>query len=789
MRMSALNRKLLRELWRLKAQIATIAIVLAGGVASFVSLRGNYASLHQALAEYYDEQRFAHVFARVERAPASLLRRIEIVPGVEQVEARLEEAVSLPIEGMARPASGVLLSLPAKRELAINALSLRRGRLPAVGQRDEVVVLEAFADAHGLVLGQSIPAILGGKLRSLRVVGAVLSPEYIYAIRPGAMVDDPKRHTVMWMDSSAMAAAFQLENAFNSLVARTSAGTSESELLAALDRILEPYGGTGAIGRKEQTSHRIVSSELDQLQTLGGMVPIVFLAVVAFLVNLVLSRFIALQRPEIAALKAMGYRDGEVRAHYLGLVLVILLPGLGLGAALGYWLGAAVLEVYGTVFRLPNLKFDLSWQLLAVAFAVSGAAAGAGALLAIRAAVRLPPAEAMRPPAPARYRRSLLELLGVARFFGPATMMVVRELERRPLRTLFSSLGVAGAVALSILGRFGWDSFTDYFDGTFQRAQRQDLTVLFSRPLSPDVVQQIRTLTGVIRAEGQRAIPVRVRHGHQQRNSVLIGVDSDSTLRALVERTGSVVPVAGDGVVVTSALAEILNARVGDRLELKLYEGRHPTVRPLIMGLVDEAIGLQLYAPNGVLAGLAHDQGAVSQVLLQVDPQHVGDIEKALKRSPNVLDVSDLRGDMQRVMDMNASFMSIWTLVSVLLAAGVIFGVVYNNARIALATRSRELASLRVLGFTRGEIARVLLGSLGVEVLVAIPIGLWLGKRWAQAFMSGVDPETFRWAVVIAPTTYALSAAIALLAAGASTLWIQRSLEELDLIAVLKTRD
>lgn len=787
--MPALQRKLLRELWQLKAQIATIALVLAGGVASFVALRGNYSSLQAAVAAYYADCHFADVFAHLERAPLSVQRRIERLDGVQRVEARLEENIALPIEGMPRPASAVLLSLPTRRPLTINALRVQRGRLPLPDHGDEVVVHDGFAAAHGLELGQALPAVINGKLRHLRVVGTVLSPEFIYAIRPGAMVDDPKHHTVIWMDEDEMASAFELGNAFNSLVLRTSSDAREGEVLSALDRILEPYGGRGSIGRRDQVSNHIVSGELMQLQTLSGMVPGVFLAVVAFLVNLVLSRFIALQRPEIAALKALGYTDAEVRTHYLMLVVVVILPGLLLGAALGTWLGNAVLKLYATVFRVPNLHFDLSWQLLTTAFASSAVAAISGAFFAVRAAVKLAPAEAMRPPAPARYRRSVLEALGAHTLLSTAGMMVARELERRPLRTLLSSLGIAGAVALSILGRFGWDSFVDYFNGTFQLAQRQDLSVVLAKPLSPEVVQAIRTLDGVILAEPQRLVGVRVHNGHRSRDAALIGVEPGSDMRQLVGRKGDVVKLADEGVVMTTALAEILHARVGDRVFVKLREGAQVMARPIVAGLVDEAFGLQLYGSNELLAELAGDAGAVNQVLLRVDPTQTRSVEQRLKRSPYVVDVSDLRGDMVRMMEMNSSFMSIWTLVSVLMASGVIFGVVYNNARIALATRSRELASLRVLGFTRAEVARVLLGALGLEVFVAIPTGLWLGTRWAEAMMRDMDPETYRWAVVVAPSTYALSAAMALLASAASTVWIHRSLERLDLISALKTRN
>jgi putative ABC transport system permease protein len=293
----------------------------------------------------------------------------------------------------------------------------------------------------------------------------------------------------------------------------------------------------------------------------------------------------------------------------------------------------------------------------------------------------------------------------------------------------------------------------------------------------------------VLAAEGLRTVPVRVRHEHRARDSVLIGLPSNASLRQLVERGGKSLAVPNDGVLVTSVLGRILELNIGDRLEIEVREGKRKSVRPVLVGFVDEAVGLSIYAPTELLAELEGDLGAVSQVLLDVEPSATPGIEERLRRSPNVIDVSDLRAEIQRLRDMNGSFMDVWTLVSITLASTVILGVVYNNARIALAARARDLASLRVLGFSRAEISRVLIGSLAIEVLIAIPIGLWLGRKWGELFMKQADQETFRWAVVVEPRTYALATAVSLLSAAAAALWVRRSLDRLDLIAVLKTRE
>lgn len=787
--MRALHQKLRRELGQLKGQIVTIALVLASGIASFLMLRGAADCLERSRDLYYDRYRFADVFLRLERAPETLTQRIEALPGVAAIETRIAQEVMLPLEGMPKPAYGRLLSLPAGRAPATNLLHLDRGRLPERGREDEVVLLESFANAHGLLPGHSLPAVINGRLRPLLVVGIARSPEFVYALSPGAMIADPKRSAVLWMDRRALATAFELESAFNEVSLRLQPGASDVTVRAALDRLFIPYGGEGAIARKDQLSNRILQGELGQLSGIAGMVPLVFLGVTAFLMRMVLGRLISLQRGQIATLKAVGYSDREVGRHYLGLVAVVLLPGSLLGILGGELLGRLILDLYIPIFRFPELEFRLSPQLVLLALCASGVAAGGGALLAVRAAVKLPPAEAMRPPSPPRYRRGLLERWGLSELAGPSGMMVLREIERRPLKLLLSALGIAGAVSLVVLGRFGMDSIDEYLEGTLRRSARQDLAVSFSQPLSPRAAQELRSIPGVLLAEGIRAIPIRARNGHRVRESVLMGLPPGGTLHHLIERRGRERSLPDDGVLITQTLAEILDVHIGDHLDLELREGERAEVRPVISGYIDEATGLQVYARSDRVAALSGDSGALSSVLLAVDPLQTGAILHRLRDFPKVLSVSELDEEIGREREQHESVFRVWTTISALLAAAVICGVVYNNARISLTARSRDLASLRVLGFSRREISLVLLSELALEVLVALPFGLLLGRLWADQMMAGIDQESFRWAGMVSLRTYGMAAGVTLGAALLSALWVRRSLDRLDLIAVLKTRE
>ena len=437
MLISALDKKLLRDLRGLVGQVITIALVVACGIASYVTMRSAFDSLTFSRDAYYERYRFGDVFAHLERAPGGLKARIEALPGVARVETRVYEGVMVPMPGMTRPASGTVVSVPAGSRPGLDDLHLKSGRWVDSARDDEVLLLNAFAEAHGLGLGDSVPAVINGTLRELRIVGLAMSPEFVFTMPPGGMSYDPKSIAILWMAEHAVSAAFQMEGGFNNVILKLEPSASEAEVLTQLDRLLEPYGGIGAVPRSKQPSHFMLQGELVQLEGMATVVPVFFLFVAAFLLNVVLSRLVYLQRSQIATLKAVGYADRDVGLHYVKLVSVIVLLGAGVGLTVGHWLGELMTEMYtGQYFRFPTPEYRLEPGVALISVGISLAAAVIGALASARAVAALPPAEAMRPPAPATYRRSLLEILGLFRFVGPAPRMVIREVERRPLRGL-----------------------------------------------------------------------------------------------------------------------------------------------------------------------------------------------------------------------------------------------------------------------------------------------------------------------------------------------------------------
>ena len=785
-----LDRKLIRDLMRLKSQVFTIALVVAVGVANYITLKSAWRALGDSRAAYYEAYRFADVFAHLKRAPDSVADRIQDLKGVASVYPRIVQDVLLPLEDMITPARGQIISLPTHGRPPMNDVYVKAGRFPEPGRANEALVYEPFALEHGLQPGSTIPAILNGKLHELIVVGLALSPEYVFAVEPGGITSDDERFAPMWMSKSAVAAAYQMEGAFNDLVLRLEPGADERAVLVAIDRVLRPYGGLGAYGRDLQISNSILSGELAQIEAMVIFLPGVFLAVAAFLLNVVFSRLVTLQRGQIAVIKAVGYGNLAIALHYLKMVFVIVLIGSLVGVGLGAWLADAMLDLYAQFFRLPMTRGRIDLPVAINAVIASLVAAVLGIAFAVRNAVTLPPAEAMRPPSPARYRVSPIERFPGLRRIHQTTMMVFREIWRQPLRTVLSSTGIAFALAIIILGRFGKDAHGPILDLQFGRQQREDISVNFTEEVDERALGYLAHLPGVDQVDGFRTTPVRFRSGPRWRDSVLIGLPPDSHLRRLFNRQFRPARIPDSGVLITNVLADILGAEPGDFIEVELKEGDHGTRRVRISGTIDEAFGIQGYMQKRRLHELLRENPTINTALLRVDPVREAELQTRLADIPTVMSIHRKRTLLERFEEQTSRTMQVITLILTLFATAIAVAVVYNNARVSLSVRSRDLATLRVLGFTRAEISAILLGEQAVQVFLGIPFGLLLGTWGAKALLElQADPEQFRMPMLISSQTYAFSVVVIFAAAVLSALLVRRRLDALDLIGVLKTRE
>ena len=784
--MKALDRKLLRDLGSLKSQVVSIALVIACGIGGFIGMFSTYGSLLWSRENYYDTARFPHVFATAKRAPDTLVEKIRALPGVSEVEARIVRDAQLSIPGVVPPMIARLIGCDFAHPAGMSRLTLTAGRWPAAP--GEAVVNQRFVEARRLALGARVNVLMNGRFEQLTLVGTVLTPEYIYATRGGGMPDD-EWFAILWVDRSALAAAFNMEGAFNSVQLRLAHGASEKGTIAGLDALLEPYGGLGAIGREDQVSDKILAQELGQLRVFGTVLPSIFLLVAAFILNVVLHRQVNAQRGEIAALKALGYDDRRIAVHYLKFASVIVLLGILMGIALGAWLGDGVTGLYTDFFHFPEFHYVLPLGVMLAAGGAALAAAAAGALAAIRGVVRLRAAEALRPPAPAVFRPLLIERLGVRRALTSAQRMILRNVERQPVRAAVTVAGIAGSVAILISGTF-WADALDYFvDVQFNKVQRADVTVAFPEPVASSVRYELARLPGVRQAEVVRSIPVRLRSANRSYRTALTGVQDDARLLRILDAQLHETKPAPGGLLLTDRLARRLGVRPGDWVIAELLEGKRVKAPVRVSGTVAEMAGMNAWMRLDDVNRLARESAVVSGAGLLVERGSQARLLERLKEVPAAAVVIVTRTLLDTFRAQSARNVLFFTTVLTVFAATIAVGVVYNNARIQLAERAWELASLRVLGFTRGEVSLLLLGELALEIALAIPLGCVAGYWLSALIISLMEHEVFEFPLVIFPASYLYAAALVAAAGAASALVVRHRIDHLDLVGVLKTRE
>ena len=785
--MRALDRKLLRDLARMKVQALAIALVVAAGASLFLTMFTAYRSLATSQHRFYTEQRFADVWSSLARAPRSVEREIAAIPGVAAVDARIVAPAIVDVPGLADPASALVVSIPPAAGHAVNDLYLRRGRHVEAGHAGEILISEGFAEANRLSLGSTLAVVIEGRGVTLRIVGVALSPEHVMPISPSGLQDD-RRFAIAWMDEDQLEAFVGKRGAFDNVALRLASGADEGAVIRALDRVLAPYGGQGAYGRSSQPSHTMLEEHLLPLRTLAMVIPTIFLLVAAFLVNVVLSRVIATQREQIGMLKAFGYTNARIAPHYLEMVLVVVVVGVILALPVGAWLGRGLARFMAEFFKFPALVYRLDLDVAATAAAIAIGAVTAGAFGALRRVFALPPIVAMSPEVPT-FRGGLFDRLGLTPLFSTASRIVLRNLLRRPVRSGLASTGMAFAVAVVVLGGGSGDAMTRSKDVWFQYEQRQDVSIQLAHARAAGTVLDFLSLPGVLRVEPYRVVPARVIVGRSRLDVTLVGLTPNATMRHVVDSFFREIPPPRTGFVMTRWLADHLGLQRGDLVAIEIRENAHRVVAARLVDVVDEPLFKDLYFDLGALGRLLGEPETYTGANLAIDPLRERELFAALKRLPVAASADLRRAALVNYSAMSDPVRGFIQDIEIVFAIIIAFGVVYNTARIALAERGRELATLRVLGFTRGEVSAILLGEVGTLALPAIPLGCLVGRLLVGVVVRAMSGERMHPPVVVSPGTYALAIVVFLIAATASALVVRRGADRLDLLATLKARE
>lgn len=791
--MKPLDRKLLRDLRRLWMQAVAVGVVLGCGIALYVMATGMYGSLEAARDRYYARSLMADLAGALVRAPQSLAAELAALPGVAAVETRVSGIGLISLVGVSEPVSARLVSLPVDRRSRVNDLVLKQGRWPDASRSAEVLINEAFAEAHGIEPGLRIPVLIRGQRKFLEIVGIASSPEFVFAVAPGDILPEPRRFGVLWMGREALGRALDLDGAFNDVVLRLASDAASDAgragVIAAVDARLARFGGRGLYGRDRMLSARYLSDELSQLRTLATILPPIFLLVAVFLINVTLSRLVATERANIGLLKAFGYGNATIGLHYGKFALAFCLGAALVGVLLGNWVGGYMAAVYQSVYRLPELEFRAGLAVYLGALAVAWVAAILGAVSAVQRAVRLAPAVALSPPAPTTFRRLGERLEERIRALDARARMLVRRIVRFPRRSATTVGGIALALALLIMSEHFPIAIERIITINFGTAQRMHVTVTFAEREQERVLREIARLPGVLQVEPLRTAEVILSAGARREREAVLGIPQGAVLNRVVGTDLEVVEPGGEGLTLSTGLARKLGVGVGDRLRLEATDGRRVVAEVQVMRIVQPFLGSAAYMEQAALGRLLREPARVDSAYLLIDARERPVLSERLKDIPAIVGVTfadNAQRSLRQLFEQGAGFFSFMFLMfSLAMAAGVAF----SAARVTLGEQERDLATLRVLGFRRHEASWVLLGELLMLLAVAIPLGLLLGAALSRWMMEQFETELFSFPFIFDVPTYARAALFVTVAVIAAALWVRRDVDRLDLVAVLKSRE
>lgn len=800
--MAVLNRKLVRDTLASAGTLATVIVIMAVGTGIFVGMRSAQRILAASQADYYRAYRFADFWIDVKKAPLTAVEPIRRMPGVADVNARVVFDVIVDVPDEVQPISGRLISAPPRGfDQTINGIVLVRGSGFSDDREEEAIISEAFAREHHLQPGDRVSLILNAKLESFIIVGTAISPEYVYMVRGvGDFIPDPRHFGILYIKEDYARRVLDFQDACNQVVGRFVAdappdGQAGNEdpsafLLQRMERQLDPYGLIAAIPRERQASNRFLSDEIRSLGVTAYIMPTIFLFVAALVLNVVMSRLAERQRTIIGTLKALGYSDRQVLAHFMGFGLLTGLLGGAAGSTLGVLLARGMIEIYKEFFQFPRFEFHVYFDLIAIAMTMSLAFALAGTIKGVRRVLELHPAEAMRPRPPERGGAVFLERFPrLWRAMGFRTHIALRGMARNPGRTLTGMIASTLSVAIILIALGLSESVRFLLDFQFERVLHSDVDIGMQEERSIRAVYEARRLPGVDRAEPVLAVTCDIRRGRESRRLSISGLSAEHRLTTPVAADLQPIEIPEQGLVLTRKLAEIFNARVGDSLELTPVRGRRETRTARVGAVVEGLVGLECYADIRYLSRIMGETLAVNGVQMAVNPADMPALFRTIKRLPNAQGLSIRANTRDNIRNTFVRTMS-FSITSIIIFAGTIaFGSVLNASLIEIGDRMRDISTFRVLGYKPGQVASIFFRQNMVIITVGLIAGLPLGYFLSLLIAHAYNTELFRMYVAISWRSVVATTALSLTFVLVAQWVVYRQVSKLDWLEGVKVKE
>ncbi|OGV19196.1 MAG: hypothetical protein A2X47_01920 [Lentisphaerae bacterium GWF2_38_69] len=727
--------------------LAVVAIV-AVGVGCFSGMVSVYKNLYNARESYFSKCRMADFWIELKKLPIVELEQIEKIDGISELYSRINKEIIVDLEDVKTPISGRVISLPSVPTPVINNIILKRGSYFSDSKLEEVIVSEKFSQKRNILPGTYINLIMDGIQKKLYVVGTAISSEYMFYTPPGRMAPDDDNYGVFWIKKEFADNVFNFSGACNEIVGILSPdGKKNARLVTDIikNKLDKNYGVFLKTLHNEQESCLMMNSELQQLRIVAVLMPLIFLCVAVFVLNIQMMRTAEHQRTVIGTLKALGVSLNSISMHFIKLGIIIGLSGGIIGSCLGYFIAEGFTEMYRDLYTFPSIENGFYPELITFSILLAIFFSVLGTLRGIRRMALLSPAEAMRPGPPESCTSIALEKY---KFFWSKLdfrwQMVLRSFFRNKRRTMIGIATSALGSVILLLSLGFKDSLNYLVRFQFEKVLTADCTISFRDNLNEGALREASRLPGTTYAEPGLDVPGFFYFEGSEKRGSIIGVKPDSILLKPRDSKGEKLKIPPVGLLMNNRLAEILGVKEGDTVLFKPIKGERKSLEIPIMALSESSVGMPVYADYEYINKLIGEISVLTSVRLkeaQTDKQK-DKFYRELKKYPELSSYINLPEERVKLKRDFISKMDNVVYGMILFAGILFFGSILNSAMISTAERTREIAAFRVIGYHSEEVGAIFLREIliinSIGTLLGLPLGYLLLMFMADAFQNEI---------------------------------------------------
>ncbi|MBP2657143.1 MAG: hypothetical protein H6Q69_175 [Firmicutes bacterium] len=799
--MGVLWQRLIRAIKETAGQFIALAIIVALGVSNYYGMNMAISSLVQSQYDFYRETKSADYYFHVQRAPDTILKEIEKLPGIEQVTGRIQEEAKITVAGKPH-GTGRIVSFEPDYGNQINDFKKDAGIVSEAAALMSESEIKAYLDSQYYTANDVLPGAkmdITAKRRqvTVEVAGAVSSPDYLYKIRNARDISDRANFAILYIPRRSVEKMLDMEREVNQILIRFSPGANEVLLRDLICDKLAPYGLITHYPQREQTSAKYIESQIEGLKVSAAILPVGFFISAIGIIYILLHRYITMQHFQIGVMKAIGYDNATVITYYTLYALAVTLTGAIMGICLGNTLGYVAFSKFAKLLTLPEQYIPTEGGLLGINIAICVLTGLVAGILSSRSITKIEPALALHSgPADSGGKRPVTISAAWGQIIPNSWKMTLRSVARNKGRFIVTTAGLALSVGLLIVAIY-FSNSKDYLAFRhFNFENRYDYYISLNNTVKAGDLQYLSNWQGIRETEPMLEVAVSLSpvqtngKGREAKESLIAGIRPDCRMIGVFDEDENPVIIPEEGILLNNKVAQKLGLGIGDKIAIKTnpIRGSSYIDNLTIVGLVKQNMGACSYVSLARAQKLVNEKDAVNTLLLQTDNPVIKKLEDRLLEIPEVTFLQS-KVRQEEMFNYLVSAMSYFTLIMTIIAGVMGAAIVYNTSIINFNERQRELASLRIIGWSMGDIAFFLFKEIILAMVLAIIIGFPAGKYCGAIYLKAASTEHFTWPIIIYPSTYFIAACLTVAFAALGHLMAVTRVKNLNMVEVLKSRD